>query len=321
MFPLTLSKLRLDCWSHLSHAGIPVADPRSLDDIRSRFDNLTVWKRGDQRAPHKPLLALYAMGQAAQDTRWLLFSAIEDDMEALLIEFGPPRKSHHPEYPFWHLQSDDVWIVPEADSLEMRKSASNPPKTELREKDARGGFTKSVYDAFRNEPSFRREIAQMLLSAHFPSSIHSDIADAVGVSLGATTADDRDPAFRDRVLRAYQYQCAVCGFDLRIGNQGTPLGLEAAHIKWKQAKGPDDVSNGVALCALHHKMLDKGALHVTSDLHLLVSESVHGSDPHLERLLSLHGNRIHTPQRTTYYPRDEVVTWHVNEVFRGPARA
>ncbi|MFP4228974.1 MAG: phosphorothioated DNA-binding restriction endonuclease [Salinivenus sp.] len=293
----------------------------SFDQIRSRFDDLTVWKRGDQRAPHKPLLALYAMGQLVKGNRWLLFSDIEEDMEALLIEFGPPRKSHHPEYPFWHLQSDGVWVVPKADTLEMRKSASNPPKAELREKNAHGGFTDAVYRAFQHTPSFRREVARMLLSAHFPSSLHSDIADAVGLTLGPTDADDRDPKFRDRVLRAYQYQCAVCGFDLRIGNQGTPIGLEAAHIKWKQARGPDEISNGIALCALHHKMLDKGALHVTQELRLIVSEAVHGSDPHLSRLKGRHGEQIHTPQRTTYYPDNRVVTWHVNEVFRGPARA
>jgi len=290
------------------------------ESIRNRFGNLTVWKRGDQRAPHKPLLVLYALGQLAQEDRWLRFSEIEEDLTDLLIEFGPPRQSHHPEYPFWHLQSDDVWVVPEADVLEMRQSASNPPKTELREKEARGGFPEDIYQAFRDEPRLRREIARLLLSSHFPSSLHEDIATAVGLDLEGTTSERRDPEFRIQVLQAYHYRCAICGFDLQLGMSGTPIGVEAAHIKWKQARGPDDVSNGIALCALHHKMLDKGALHVTKDLHLLVSEAVHGSEPHLSRLRDRHGDRIHTPQRTTYYPDGEVVTWHVNEVFRGPAR-
>lgn len=291
------------------------------EPTRARFRDLTVWKRGDQRAPHKPLLVLYALGKLTQGERWLQFSDIEDDLTELLIEFGPPRQSHHPEYPFWHLQSDGVWMVPEAEALEMRKSASNPPKTELREKDARGGFPDDIYQAFRDDPQLRREIARLLLSSHFPSSLHEDIATAVGLDFEGTVSKGRDPEFRTRVLRAYQYQCAICGFDLQVGTGGTPIGVEAAHIKWKQAQGPDEVSNGIALCALHHKMFDKGALHVTGDLHLLVSEAVHGSEPHLSRLRDRHGDRIHTPQRTTYYPDGEVVTWHVNEVFRGPARA
>lgn len=226
-----------------------------------------------------------------------------------------------PEYPFWHLQSDDVWVVPEADDLEMRQSASNPPKTELREKEARGGFPAEIHRAFRDSPELQRESAQILLSSHFPSSLHDDLTTAVGLDLEGAVSDRRDPEFRTRVLQAYEYQCAICGFDLQIGTTGAPVGLEAAHIKWKQARGPDEVSNGIALCALHHKMLDKGILHVTEDLNLLVSEAVHGSEPHLSRLQDRHGDRIHTPQRTTYYPNGEVVTWHVNEVFRGPPKA
>ena len=289
------------------------------DDLRSRFEDLTVWKRGEQRAPHKPLLILYALGRLLRGDRWLLFSAIEDHLKDLLIEFGPPRKSHHPEYPFWHLQSDDVWTIPQAEELEMRKSASNPPKTELRDKEARGGFSDEVYQAFRAAPAFRRDVVRLLLSSHFPSSLHEDIVAAVGLSLDETPSTQRDPDFRNRVLRAYDYQCAICGFDLRIGMTGTPIGIEAAHIKWKQAQGPDEISNGIALCALHHKLLDKGAVHVTEDLRLFVSEAVHGSAPHLSRLRNHHGERIHTPQRKTYYPDGDVVSWHVNEVFRGTA--
>ena len=33
------------------------------DEIRDRFNSITVWKRGGERAPHKPLLALYAIGR------------------------------------------------------------------------------------------------------------------------------------------------------------------------------------------------------------------------------------------------------------------
>jgi putative restriction endonuclease len=57
--------------------------------LLTRFDRLNIWKQGDQRAPHKPLLVLYA----------------------LLHEFGPPRKSDHTAEPFWRLKNDGVWVV------------------------------------------------------------------------------------------------------------------------------------------------------------------------------------------------------------------
>ncbi len=47
----------------------------------------------------------------------------------------------------------------------------------------------------------------------------------------------REPGFRERVLRAYEHRCCVCGFDLRIGH--LPAGLEAAHVQWHHVGGPD----------------------------------------------------------------------------------
>lgn len=36
------------------------------DTMLRWFDELNTWKQGDQRAPHKPLLILYALGQWQQ---------------------------------------------------------------------------------------------------------------------------------------------------------------------------------------------------------------------------------------------------------------
>lgn len=289
--------------------------------LRSRIQDLNVWKRGEKRAPHKPLLILYAIGKLEKDTRWISFRDVDDDLRRLLIEFGPSRKRHHPEYPFWRLQNDGIWTVRNDAPLTRRESNTDPLKSELLEHDVHGGFTDAVWTVLKESPSLRYDIVRLLLREHFQPSFHTELCNAVGLSLTlpSTLHQSRDPDFRPDVLRAYSYQCAVCGFDLKLEN--TSLGLEAAHIQWHNHGGPDEVNNGIALCVRHHKMFDKGALHISDSLHLLVSESVHGSDPHLSRLRSRHGDQIHTPQREKYYPADEVVDWHVNEVFRGPARA
>ena len=82
------------------------------DQILERFRHLNVWKRGDVRAPHKPLLVLYALGrlQAGSD-RLIPYSEIDGPLTRLLDEFGPPRRSAHPELPFYHLQTDGVWEI------------------------------------------------------------------------------------------------------------------------------------------------------------------------------------------------------------------
>src|SRR6266498_2400824 len=83
-------------------------DPAAL---LARFDDLSIWRQGDQRAPHKPLLVLYALGRWQRGKAEVTFAEAEPGLTALLREFGPPRKSAHPEQPFWRLQRDGVWNV------------------------------------------------------------------------------------------------------------------------------------------------------------------------------------------------------------------
>ena len=100
-------------------------------------------------------------------------------------------------------------------------------------------------------------------------------------------------------MRAYEYRCCVCGFDLRIGN--VSAGLEAAHIQWFTADGPDVESNGMALCALHHKIFDLGAFTVEpTHLSLVFSQNLQLGESTCSHLLSYHGAGIIGPQSTAY---------------------
>jgi putative restriction endonuclease len=59
----------------------------------------------------------------------------------------------------------------------------------------------------------------------------------------------RDRRFGERVLSAYDHRCALCGMQLRL--------LDAAHIlPVAHPDSNDNVTNGVALCALHHRAYD-----------------------------------------------------------------
>ena len=124
--------------------------------------------------------------------------------------------------------------------------------------------------------------------------------------------------FREAVLRTYQHRCAICGYDLKLGC--ADLGLEAAHIKWRAAGGPDTVNNGLALCALHHMAFDLGAITLTFDYRIMVSEHVYGTK-HLETyLLDYMGKPILDPLKATYLPQHRFIKWHQKEVFRFPNR-
>ena len=134
-----------------------------------------------------------------------------------------------------------------------------------------------------------------------------------------TTTRRRNPAFRERVLRAYEYRCCVCSFDLRIGN--VTAGLEAAHIQWFTAGGPDEENNGFAMCALHHKLLDLGAFTVEPvNLTMRFSQNLQLGESTRAQLLAFHGAGIITPQSTVYRPERKYLEWHGDEVFKKPGR-
>jgi putative restriction endonuclease len=68
----------------------------------------------------------------------------------------------------------------------------------------------------------------------------------------------REANFKERVLTAYSNACAMCGVQLRL--------IDAAHIlPVAHPDSTDETSNGVALCALHHRAYDRGL--VTFDAH------------------------------------------------------
>ena len=144
----------------------------------------------------------------------MTYREVELDLKALLREFGPPRKSDHPEQPFWRLQRDRVWTVAAPAGMPMKTGDDIPRVTALRSHDVRAGFSPEVQAALRHDPALVARIATQLLERHFPESLHQDILNAVGLTLETTTKKKRDPAFRQRVLKAYEWRCAVCGFDV-----------------------------------------------------------------------------------------------------------
>ena len=164
----------------------------SSEAILRRFDSLRVWKRAKdgERAPHKPLLILYALGRWQRGLTTVSFRDVEADLKYLLREFGPPRKSDHPEEPFWRLQNDEVWTVQAAGELIMKAGHSIPRITELRSHNVKAGFSDDVQAALLRDEFLLAEIASRILEQHFPIDFHQKILDSVGLKL--------EPGFRSR---------------------------------------------------------------------------------------------------------------------------
>lgn len=312
-----------------------------LDKILNLFRSLTIWSSGTERAPHKPLLVLWAIGRCLKgQDRLAPYEAAAPDLEALLRDFGPYRERYHPEQPFWRLQKDDVWEIDRPNIVYPLTDSGDAHVSKLKDYNIHGGFTESVFESLRRNHDWAFAVARMLLDSHFPATLHDEIMAATGITapdskvkaekkskldgVNETRLEyensrrlKRDDRFRFKVLHAYENQCAVCEFAVRI--DASPIAIEAAHIKWHGALGPAKTKNGLSLCALHHKLFDKGVFTLLpSELKVVVNEKASGNGfeeslgrYHEKKLSVLPGNR-------KKWPAPEYIEWHVRQVFKSP---
>ncbi len=300
------------------------------EDIIKKFQDLNVWERGEERAPHKPLLVLYAIGKLLHGEDSLRYVDIEEDLRELLKEFGPWRPNYRPQDPFWRLRNvrneeDKVWEIPNEYKIREGKRKNGKSTGDAIIGDLRqygiGRFLKPIAEQLHNDFGLRFEIIGGLLGSHFPITYHEDILQTVGIELSFGIPNQpRDPNFRRKILEAYSHRCAICGFNVKLRDR--PIALEAAHIKWRMAEGPDKEGNGIALCSLHHKLFDRGAFTLSDQLKIRVSEHVDKTSVGFEEWLKqFDGQEINFPPRKhIYYPNEDYTGWHLKEVFKGPHR-
>ena len=121
-------------------AAPPVTSMMESEQLLERFLRLQIWTANGQRAPHKPLLALWAIGRCLRgEERLAPYEEADRALTTLLRAFGPHRKSIHTEAPFWRLQGDGVWEVRDADRVNLT-SKGDAHKSSLLGNDIHAGF-------------------------------------------------------------------------------------------------------------------------------------------------------------------------------------
>jgi putative restriction endonuclease len=107
--------------------------------------------------------------------------------------------------------------------------------------------------------------------------------------------------FRGRVIPAYGSQCTICRLkESRL--------LDAAHIiSDAEVLGEPSVTNGLSLCAIHHRAFDQNLVAVTPDYSVAVAAGLLEDEdgPMLDLLKGFHGKQIHLPEKRTQRPDQE----------------
>ncbi len=109
----------------------------------------------------------------------------------------------------------------------------------------------------------------------------------------------RDAKFRPAVLRAYSYRCAVCQCALKL--------VDAAHIiPVSYPQSTDEITNGLALCRLHHGAYDNGLMGIRSDYSIITNPDQENSLAAIRLDTGLDAFKAALPDRITVPAQSEI---------------
>lgn len=132
----------------------------------------------------------------------------------------------------------------------------------------------------------------------------------------------RKRGFRQAVIEAYDFKCAVCGLKLYSPNKMI-WEVEAAHIVPHSSKGKDDILNGISLCHLHHWAFDVGWFSLFDDYTITVSSATNNLQDDYGKLgnynfiksLVQPNLKISLPSSETIFPHANSIKWHRDNIF------
>lgn len=154
-----------------------------------------------------------------------------------------------------------------------------------------------------------------IIKEDYGSRVSDSVAEIARRQYITTTVRQRvhQRSFRERVLNAYNDQCALC----RLKHREL---LDAAHIIPDcEPEGLPLVSNGLSLCKLHHAAFDNNIFGITPDYEVRLREDVlHEKDgPMLKHgLQEMHGTKILIPGASDMKPDREFLERRYEEFRR-----
>ena len=313
-----------------SGAGVDGGGPVQVEVLMSTLAGLRRATVGNRRMPHKPLLLLWLFARlAASGSSEVSYAEAEEPVSELINDYGPAVSSEsaarqRAAMPFVHLERA-LWLPTDAAGVELPVSFPER-RGALLEAGARGRLRPAV-EVLLADPVVASAAVRLLLEEHFTPALSLMIAGGLGLDVDPVAGlgslpgrvGPRRAGFAEEVRRAYAYRCAMCGFDGALGRH--PVGLEAAHVRWHSQGGPDEVSNGVCLCELHHALFDLGVVGLTSDLRVTVSPLYVARTPAGRAVDGLAGVSLAAPRPGVPPVSPVFASWHSRQVFKSGALA
>lgn len=194
----------------LRKVGFTVEEPPKT--LQRRIGDVRPARRRDGTALHRPVLLLWAIGQAAAGApRLRSWSETRDAVAPLMEKYAQVEDGvDATRYPFWALVRDDLWTVEQGHELTFTSRGRRPTLESLNGMDPRGGLNQDDYTFLQSRPDAAAAVAAGLLLRYFfpfPAGLLEDFglhdllagrwADSLRPLLGETFKD------RDAIWRVY----------------------------------------------------------------------------------------------------------------------
>jgi putative restriction endonuclease len=291
----------------------------------TRIARLHVYRAKGGPAPHKPLLLLLILELAEKG---LLTSELLRLTPEITFQFATywrlvaHRRTQRPDvrFPFHHLQTDGFWSA-------LGEDGNISPDDRL----TRYAKLDSSFWALTSDASFREQARRALIFGYFQPKERLAFYDLFGMPVPthdqlereldnatseAAREKGRDARFRLKVVAAYNYTCALTGYQLMTLSSGTIV--DAAHIHQFARSRNNEPQNGLALCKNAHWLFDHGLWTITDDHVIVVAlEEFSEDNPDQKGLREYHGSKIRLPDDPELWPSAIHLAWHRRHKFQG----
>jgi hypothetical protein len=258
------------------------------------------------------------------------FFHLNEEQRTAALERIYRKENRIVKSPLWHRL-----LYRAGNSLSIKKLVSNPSTTFGLTNRKEWMLTENGYDAALSLLGIPMEQKEVLpIRSYEVQKVVNKLIDAkrsydynpIGDKRVSTTVTKeisiRKRGFRQAVIEAYNFKCAVCGLKLN-SPQRKIWEVEAAHIVPYSFKGKDDILNAISLCHLHHWAFDVGWFTLQDDFTITVSPEADtlsdefGKFDNYEfiKTLSLYVSKISLPNYENVYPHLNSIKWHRENVF------
>ncbi|MDX1629584.1 MAG: HNH endonuclease, partial [Fulvivirga sp.] len=255
-------------------------------------------------APHKPILLLSIIQLIDENVISNNRIHITPQLVAKFKDFWRilVNTPHNPNFslPFFHLRSEGFWHLINKPGFEIALTKSHSIRSFRNLKSAvnYASFDDNLYKLL-TEAENRELFKFTILEKYFPKASNSylnqkqyDIFQqheleilnedpeiyiqkikSIEASMDAEEIEEerfiRNGAFREQVLKSYQYSCSISG--LSITSTANISIIDACHIMPFSESYNDHITNGIALCPNLHRAYDRGLLTFNDDYTVKIS--------------------------------------------------